>query len=88
LTVTPAQASKALESSRIALREVLRSSLQDGDDEDRGRIRGFRPDVASFFGYLIAHDAHHRGQITMLARQAGHPIPQKVTFGMWEWGVR
>jgi len=58
------------------------------DDEDRGRIRGFRPDVASFFGYLIAHDAHHRGQITMLARQAGHPIPQKVTFGMWEWGVR
>jgi hypothetical protein len=38
--------------------------------------------------YLIAHDAHHRGQITMLARQVGHPIPQKATFGMWEWGVR
>jgi len=82
-TVTPQQAKKALESSRAALREVLQSSLNN-----HGRIKGFRPDVAGFFGYLVAHDAHHRGQITMLARQAGHPIPQKAMFGMWEWGVR
>jgi uncharacterized damage-inducible protein DinB len=83
VTVTPAQAKKALDGSRAALREVLQASL-----EADGRIKGFRPDVAAFLGYLIAHDAHHRGQITMLARQAGHPIPQKAMFGMWEWGVR
>jgi uncharacterized damage-inducible protein DinB len=83
LSVTPFQAKHALESSRAALHEVLRSSLA-GD----GRIKGFRPDVAGFVAYLIAHDAHHRGQITMLARQAGHAIPQKAMFGMWEWGVR
>jgi uncharacterized damage-inducible protein DinB len=82
-TITPAQAKKALESSRAALREVLHTSLHDD-----GRIKGFRPDVAGFFGYLIAHDAHHRGQIAMLARQSGHAIPQKATFGIWEWGVR
>jgi uncharacterized damage-inducible protein DinB len=82
-TVTPAQAKKGLESSRASLHEVLRLSLASD-----GRIKGFRPDVAGFFGYLIAHDAHHRGQITMLARQVGHAIPQKATFGMWEWGVR
>jgi uncharacterized damage-inducible protein DinB len=82
-TVTPAQAKKALEASQAALREVLRVSLAAD-----GHIKGFRPDVAGFFGYLIAHDAHHRGQITMLARQAGHAIPQKAMFGMWEWGVR
>jgi uncharacterized damage-inducible protein DinB len=82
-TVTAEQAAKGLEQSRAALREVLAVSLA-GD----GSIKGFRPDVAGFFGYLIAHDAHHRGQITMLARQVGHPIPQKATFGMWEWGVR
>ena len=82
-TVTPPQAKKALDASRSALREVLKASL-----ESDGRVKGFRPDVAGFFGYLIAHDAHHRGQITMLARQAGHPIPQKAMFGMWEWGVR
>jgi uncharacterized damage-inducible protein DinB len=82
-TVTPSQAKKAFDASRAALREVLQTSL-----EADGRIKGFRPDVAGFLGYLIAHDAHHRGQITMLARQAGHPISQKAMFGMWEWGVR
>jgi len=82
-TVTPAQATKALEQSRAALSAVLKSAL-----ESDGRIKGFRPDVAGFFGYLIAHDAHHRGQICMLARQVGHPLPQKAMFGMWEWGTR
>src|SRR5882672_10158232 len=56
--VTLAQAGKALEQSRAALKEVLQASL-----ESDGRIKGFRPDVAGFVGYLIAHDAHHRGQI-------------------------
>jgi uncharacterized damage-inducible protein DinB len=82
-TVTPAQATKALEQSRAALGAVLKSAL-----ESDGRIKGFRPNVAGFFGYLIAHDAHHRGQICMLARQVGHPLPQKAMFGMWEWGTR
>ena len=82
-SVTPPQAAKALEQSRIALSAVLKSAL-----ESDGRVKGFRPDVAGFFGYLIAHDAHHRGQVCMLARQAGHPLPQKAMFGMWEWGTR
>jgi uncharacterized damage-inducible protein DinB len=82
-SVTPAQATKALEQSRTALSAVLKSAFE-GD----GRVKGFRPDVAGFFGYLIAHDAHHRGQVCMLARQVGHPLPQKAMFGMWEWGTR
>jgi len=81
--VTPAQAVKGLEQSRAALAIVLKAAL----DTD-GRVKGFRPDVVGFFGYLISHDAHHRGQISMLARQAGHPLPQKAMFGMWEWGSR
>ena len=82
-TLTPAQATKALEQSRAALSAVLKSAL-----ESDGRVKGFRPDVAGFLGYLIAHDAHHRGQICMLARQVSHPLPQKAMFGMWEWGTR
>ena len=82
-TVTPAQAKKALAQSHAALHAVLKSAL-----ESDGRVKGFKPDVAAFFGYLIAHDAHHRGQIAMLARQTGHPVPQKAIFGMWEWGTR
>jgi uncharacterized damage-inducible protein DinB len=82
-SVTPAQATKALEKSRAALSAVLKAAL-----ESDCRVKGFRPDVAGFFGYLIAHDAHHRGQVCMLARQVGHPLPQKAMVGMWEWGTR
>ena len=82
-TVTRQQAVRALETSWNALENTLGPALR-GD----GRIKGFKPDVASFFAYLVAHDAHHRGQITMLARQVGHPVSQSVMFGLWEWGTR
>jgi uncharacterized damage-inducible protein DinB len=82
-TVTPAQALRALEQSCQSLGELIGGALAAD-----GRIKGFRSDVTGFLGYLIAHDAHHRGQIAMLARQLGHPLPQKITFDMWEWGSR
>lgn len=82
-TVTPAEAIRALDRSREALSDVMSRALTSD-----GRVKGFRPDVAGFLGYLISHDAHHRGQITMLARQLGFPLPQKAMFGMWEWGSR
>jgi len=81
--VTKPEAVRGLEASWRALDDLMRQSLAG-----EGRIKGFKPDVAGFFGYLVAHDAHHRGQITMLARQAGHPVSQSVMFGMWEWGKR
>jgi len=73
----------ALETSCAALSTVIAEALA-GD----GRVKGFKPDVAGFLGYLIAHDAHHRGQASMLARQLGFPLSKSATFGMWEWGVR
>jgi uncharacterized damage-inducible protein DinB len=82
-SVTPSQAVRGLDKSREALSTLISRAI-----ESDGRIKNFRPDVVGFIGYLIAHDAHHRGQIAMLARQLGHPLPQKAMFGMWEWGTR
>ena len=82
-TVTPAQAVQALQQSADAMGAVLDRAFNSD-----GRVKNFRPDAAGFFAYLIAHDAHHRGQIAMLARQLDHALPQKINFGMWEWGSR
>jgi uncharacterized damage-inducible protein DinB len=81
--VTVEEARAGLEQSYQAINAMITRAL-----ETDGRIRGFRPDVVGFVGYLIAHDAHHRGQITMLARQTGHPVNKSTDFGMWEWGKR
>jgi len=78
-SVPPGQAVRARENSRHALSVVVGRALAS-----EGRVKGFRPDVAGFLGYLIGYYAHHRGQITMLARQLGHPLPQRAMFGMWE----
>jgi uncharacterized damage-inducible protein DinB len=81
-SATPKQILQAFQESHHALAAVLTKSL------DSGQVKGFKPDVASFYAYLISHDAHHRGQITSLARRLGQPIPQSAMFGMWEWGSR
>ena len=35
--------------------------------------------------YMLAHEAHHRGQVSMLAHQLGHPLSNAVTSEMWNW---
>ena len=43
------------------------------------------PAGAAMLAYMISHDAHHRGQICMLAHQLGFPLPTKATAGIWAW---
>jgi uncharacterized damage-inducible protein DinB len=73
----------ALKKSGVAIEALLQSGL-----ENKGKIKGFKPHVVAFLGYLIAHEAHHRGQINMTLKQAGHPLDKKTGYGLWEWGVR
>lgn len=35
--------------------------------------------------YMLAHEAHHRGQVCMVAHQLGYPLPGKVTSWLWNW---
>jgi uncharacterized damage-inducible protein DinB len=73
----------ALEGSAQAIAALLRKGLAAG-----GKIKGFKPHAVAFLGYLIAHEAHHRGQITWTLKGSGHPLDQKTGYGLWEWGVR
>jgi uncharacterized damage-inducible protein DinB len=65
---------------------AIRAPLENALDDPAGKVPRFKPDVVAFGGYLIAHDSHHRGQITMLARQVGRTAPTQAGFGLWERG--
>jgi uncharacterized damage-inducible protein DinB len=73
----------ALEASAAAVSALLGRSLAAG-----GKVRGFRPHAAAFLGYLVSHESHHRGQIALTLKQAGHPLDRKAAYGLWEWGAR
>ncbi len=35
--------------------------------------------------YMLSHEAHHRGQVCMIAHQLGFRLPAKVTSDLWNW---
>ena len=47
--------------------------------------RNLSLDVGHVLTYFIAHDAHHRGQIVMVARQSGRRLPGAATQALWQW---
>jgi uncharacterized damage-inducible protein DinB len=86
---TQAQARTALAESGELCCEMLREALS----RPPGRVAAFRrdgwakhwPAGPAMAAYMITHDAHHRGQICMLAHQLGFPLPVKAGAGMWVW---
>lgn len=72
----------ALDASASAIETMLAAALE------AGKLRGFKPHPTAFLGYLISHESHHRGQIAIALKAAGHPLDKKTAFGLWEWGVR
>lgn len=80
---TAAKLSKALNGSGAAITALIEASLAAG-----GRVKGFKPHVHAFVGYLISHESHHRGQVVAALKANGTPVEKKVAFGIWEWGVR
>jgi uncharacterized damage-inducible protein DinB len=86
---TPQQARAALAESAARCAEMLAEALGDGG----GRVEKFRRDALApswpvgpeMLCYMLAHEAHHRGQVCMLAHQLGFPLPYKASDGIWNW---
>lgn len=86
--VTPRQLAAALKRSGDAIQALLELGLASEGrvPPSRGYVwRNLSLDVGHVLTYFVAHDAHHRGQIVMVARQTGHRLPPATTGGLWQW---
>jgi uncharacterized damage-inducible protein DinB len=92
---TPQQARVALAESAARCAEMLAEALGDGKggSKNEARVAKFRrdgwarpwPAGMEMLCYMLSHEAHHRGQVCMLAHQLGFPLSSKVTSAMWNW---
>ena len=86
---TPQQARAGLAESAARCAEMLAEALGGGG----GRVEKFRRDGwarpwpvgAEMLCYMLSHEAHHRGQVCMLAHQLGFRLPTEVASGIWNW---
>src|SRR5271156_1877531 len=85
---TPRQARAGLAESGARCAEMLAEALGG-----EGRVKQFLRDGwarpwpvgVEMLCYMMAHEAHHRGQVCMLAHQMGFRLPSAVGAGIWNW---
>jgi hypothetical protein len=77
---TPVQAKRALAESAGAMARLIEASVAAG-----GRVSSCPPDVVSMVCAAINHEAHHRGQISLWARELGSPIRPEQQLVLWDW---
>ncbi|HYV14172.1 MAG TPA: DinB family protein [Pyrinomonadaceae bacterium] len=87
-TVKPKDLARALERSSKGIIDVMRLGAERGGKIPAATWQNFPTDLLHFLSYFVAHEAHHRGQLCVLARQLGHRLPTEVTAGLWQWKKR
>ncbi|PWT93129.1 MAG: hypothetical protein C5B55_05130 [Blastocatellia bacterium] len=87
-TVQPSELSRALERSSRGMVDLIHLGIAHGGRIPPADWQNFPTDLAHFLCYFVAHEAHHRGQLIMLAHQLGHRLPSDVAGGLWQWKKR
>ncbi len=86
---TQKQARTALAESARRCSEMLAEAL----NRPEGRVKQFLrdgwakpwPAGPAMVAYMVVHEAHHRGQVCMLAHQMGFQLRVNIMAGMWSW---
>ena len=84
------QAAAAHKQSAAQCLRMLTDALSGGPERrvkkfSRGSWVPVWPAGGTMFAYMFSHEAHHRGQIIMLAHQLGYRLPAAAWGGIWQW---
>jgi len=89
-TCTMKQAAAAHRKSAAQCLRMLTDALSTSPNRKVKKfLRGWGrpwPTGGTMFAYMFSHEAHHRGQILMLAHQLGYRLPDQAAAGaIWNW---
>ena len=87
-TITRLQLLRELDKSSKGISDLINLAVDRGGDIPPAAWQNFPTDVVHLLNYFVAHEAHHRGQLILIARQLGHALPREVTSGLWQWKKR
>jgi uncharacterized damage-inducible protein DinB len=87
---TMKQTAAALQKSATQCSHMMTDALAGGEQRrvkkySRGSWSQDWPAGGAMFAYMFGHEAHHRGQIMMLAHQLGYRLPVEGAYGIWHW---
>jgi len=84
---TPTEASEIASGYETAATNVMREVGSWGDEKLRGEVRMYGQNwtYGSALRSLVDHQVHHRGQMTVLMRQAGLRVPGVYGPAREEW---
>jgi uncharacterized damage-inducible protein DinB len=79
---------RALSRSSDGIIKLLQVGIAEGGVVPRAAWQNFPTDLVHVLNYFVAHEAHHRGQVVLVARQTSHRLPSEITGGLWQWSRR
>jgi uncharacterized damage-inducible protein DinB len=84
-------------SGAVPTKKQLRTALRRSEDlvarfigvwDAGGKVTQWKGPPATFLGYLVAHEAHHRGLAMVAMRVSGRKLSDRVVYGQWQWGKK